>query len=95
MASQITGVMGVYSTVDERKHQSTASLAYVRGIHRLPVNSLDKGPVMQKIFPFDDVIMKSYMTLTHQSISPAKLHLFAVMLYVSMAWAIFTDMDKL
>ena len=49
MASQITGVMIVYSTVcsgtGQRKHQSSASLAYVRGIHRWPVNSPHKGPV--------------------------------------------------
>ena len=27
------------------------------GIHRSPVNSLHKGPVTRKIFPFDEVIM--------------------------------------
>ena len=41
MASQITGVSIICSTVcsgaDQRKHQSTASLAVVRGIHRSPV----------------------------------------------------------
>ena len=61
MASQITSLMIIYSTVhsgaDQRKHQSSASLAFVRGIHRWPVNSLHKGPVTQKIVPFDDVIM--------------------------------------
>ena len=60
-ASQITSLTIVYSTVyldaDQRKHQSSASLAFVRGIHRGPVNSPHKGPVTQKIFPFDDVIM--------------------------------------
>ena len=58
---QITGVSIVYSTVcsgaDQRKHQSSASLAFVRGIHRRPVNSSHKGPVTRKMFPFDDVIM--------------------------------------
>ena len=39
------------------KHQSSASLAFVRGIHRWPVNSPHKGPVTRKMFPFDDVIM--------------------------------------
>ena len=61
MASQITGASIVYSTVcsgaDHRKHQSSASLAFVKGIHRWPVNSLHKGPVMRKMFTFDDVIM--------------------------------------
>ena len=43
IASQITSLTIVYSTVysdaDQRKHQSSASLAFVRGIHRGPVNS--------------------------------------------------------
>ena len=68
MTSQITGVSGVCSIVssgaDQRKRQSSASLAFVRGIHRSlwgihrgPVNSPHKWPVTWKIFPFDDVIM--------------------------------------
>ena len=61
MASQITSltivVSTVYSGADHRKHQSSASLAFVRGIHRWPVNSPHKGPVTWKMFPFDDVIM--------------------------------------
>ena len=61
MPSQITSLMIVYSAVysgtDQRKHQSSASLAFVRGIHRRPVNSPHKRPVTRKKFPFDDVIM--------------------------------------
>ena len=61
MASQITSVSIVYSTVcsgaDQRKHQSSASLAFVRGIHRWPVNSQHKWPVTRKMFVLDDVIM--------------------------------------
>ena len=61
MASQITSLIIVYSTVysdvDQRKYQSSASLAFVRGIHLWPVNSPHKGPVTRKMFPFDDVIM--------------------------------------
>ena len=60
-ASQITSLTNVYSTAysgaDQRKHQSSASLAFVRGIHRWPVNSPDKGPATREMFPFDDVIM--------------------------------------
>ena len=63
MASQITSLTIVYSTVysdaDQRKYQSSASLAFVRGIHRRPVNSPHKWPVTRKMFPFDDVIMMS------------------------------------
>ena len=61
MASQITSLTIVCSTVysgaDQRKHQSSASLAFVRGMPRWPVNSRHKGPVKRKMFPFDDVIM--------------------------------------
>ena len=61
MGSQITSLTIVYSTVysgaDQRNHQSCASLAFVRGIHRGPVNSPHKGPVTRKMFPFDDVII--------------------------------------
>ena len=61
MASQITSLMIVYSTVfsgaDQRQHQSSGSLAFVWGIHRGPVNSLHKWPVTWKMFPFYDVIM--------------------------------------
>ena len=61
MASQITRVYVVYSTVvsdaDQRKYQSSASLVFVRGIHRGPVNSPHRMPIMRKMFPFDDVIM--------------------------------------
>ena len=61
MASQITNLTIVYSTVysgaDQRKHQSSASLAFVWGIPGWPVNSPHKGPVTRKMFPFHDVIM--------------------------------------
>ena len=62
IASQITSLTIVYSIVysaDKRKHQSSASLAFVWGIHRGPVNSPHKWPVTRKMFPFDDVIMRS------------------------------------
>ena len=61
MASQITGVSNVCSTVgsgvDHRIHRSSASLVFVRGIHRWPVNSSHKRPETRKMFPFDDVII--------------------------------------
>ena len=72
MASQITSLTIVCSTVysgaDQRKHQSSASLSFVRGIHRWPVNSLHKWPVTRKMFPFDDVIMcNKLMSNRHQA----------------------------
>ena len=61
IASQITSLTIVYSTIysdaDQRKHQSSASLTFVRGIHRRPVNAPHKWPVTRKMFLFDDVIM--------------------------------------
>ena len=70
IASQITSLTVVFSTVysdaDQRKHQSSASLAFVRGIHRGPVNSPHKWPVTRKMFPFHDVIMVTVvMMMTH------------------------------
>ena len=65
MESQITSLTIVYSTVysdeDQRKHQSSASLAFVRGIHRWPVNSPHKGPVTWKMFPFDVIMISSML----------------------------------
>ena len=53
MAFQITNLTIVYSTVysdtDQRKHQSSASLAFDESQH--------EGPVTRIMFPFDDVIM--------------------------------------
>ena len=61
MASLIIGVPIIYSTVclgaDQRKHQSSASLAFVREIHRWQVISPEKGPVTRKKFSFDGTIM--------------------------------------
>ena len=61
MASQITSLTIVYSAVylsaDQRKHQSSTSLAFVQQIHLGPVNSPHKWPVTRKLFPFDEVIM--------------------------------------
>ena len=54
IASQITGLTIVYSSVcsgkDKRKHQRSASLAFVRGIPRWPVNFPHKWPVTRKMF---------------------------------------------
>ena len=86
IASQITSLTIVYSTVysgaDQSKHQSSASLAFVWGIHRGPVNSPRKWPVTRKMLPFDDVIMyaliyircdirliKIHMTSYHKQVS--------------------------
>ena len=62
IASKVTSLKIVYSAVyseaDHRKQQSSAPLAFVRGIHRGPVNSPHKWPVTRKMMPFDDVIME-------------------------------------
>ena len=77
MASQITTLTIVYSTiysgVDQRKHQSSASRAFVRGIYRWLVNSPHKGPVTRKMFPFDDVIM---VLTSHDSYQERHIRMF-------------------
>ena len=61
MALQITGVSISGSTIclgsDQRKHQSSIPLAFVRVIHQWPMDYPHKGPVRRKKFPFDDIIM--------------------------------------
>ena len=71
IASQITSLtivyLAVYSGADQRKHQSSTLLAFVRGIHRSPVISPHKGPVTRKVFPFDDVIMSDSPHMSYHS----------------------------
>ena len=67
IASQITSLTIVCSTVysgaDQRWHQSSASLAFVSGIHRWPVNSPHKWPLTRKMLPFDYFIMSTYICM--------------------------------
>ena len=69
MASQITNLTIVYSIVysgaDQRKKQSSASLAFVRGIHRWPVNSPHKVPVTRKCF---HLMTSSWTTFSNSGI---------------------------
>ena len=62
MTSQINGVSSVWLTIcsgaDHRNHKSSVSLEFLKGIHRWLMDSPHKGPVMRRIFPFDDVIMQ-------------------------------------
>ena len=69
MASQTTSLTVVHSTVysgaDQRKHQSSASLAFMQGIHWWSVKSPHKWRVTQKMFPFNDVIMDTLTFMWH------------------------------
>ena len=74
MASQITSVSSVHSTVlsgvDQRKHRNSTPLAHLRGIHRSPVNSHHKGKVTRTMFSFDDVMMDNFEVMTRQRMLP-------------------------
>ena len=63
IASQITSLTIVYSTVDsdadQRRHQSSAPLTFVREISLETGEFLAQKPVTRKMFPFDDVIMQT------------------------------------
>ena len=97
MASQITSLTSVYWTVysdaGQRKHQSSASLAFVRGIHRGQVNSPHKWPVTRKLFPFDDVIIlcplkrpqipSAFTVLIHKARQTTKLSIYLTCLKFS------------
>ena len=88
MASAITSrtiiYSAVYSGADQRKHQSSASLAFVRGIYRWPVNSPHKWPVTRKIVPFDDVIMVYLVIVTPKLIYSQEI-MYKTCFYSSMA----------
>ena len=75
MASQITGVSIVYSTVcwgtDQRKHENSTSLAFVRGIHRWPVNSPPKGQQRGKCFH-----LRFFMGIQHNDSADRGIHMF-------------------
>ena len=94
MASQITSLTIVYSTVYsdtyQRKHQSSASLAFEWGIHRWPVNSPHKWPVTRRMFPFDDVIMihpvfviRVVWVLTHWSLALSYRYVFVYCIIIA------------
>ena len=72
MASQTISLATVYSTVnsgeDQRNQQRPTSVAFVRGIHLWPVNSPQKWPVTQEMFPFDDFIMCNVIRFQSNSI---------------------------
>ena len=51
-------LLKLHSGGDQRKHQSSASLTFMRGIQWWPVSSPHKWPVTRKMFPFNYVIMQ-------------------------------------
>ena len=83
IASQITSLMIVYSTVysdaDQRKHQISTSLAFERGIHRSPVNSPHKGQWRRKRFH----LMTSSFVYTHKTLVK---YIFLFENYFIMEW---------
>ena len=82
-ACQITSPTIVYSTIhsgaDQRKHQSSALLAIVRGINRWPVNSPHEWPVTRKMFPLDNVFMNCEKKPMHALII---FHIYAHMFVI-------------
>ena len=60
-----------------KKNHSSASLAFLRGIHRWHVNSPHKWPVTRKMFPFDDVIMRPSDAYTCQWTVPSLVRTMA------------------
>ena len=84
MASQITSPTIVYSTVcsdaAQRKHQSSVSLAFMRGIHRWPVISPHKGPVTRKIW------LRHYILAMYQMLN-CFFFLFTMTLYIRVSTA--------
>ena len=76
MVSQITSLTIVYSTVyskcRSKKEQSSASPAFVRGIHRWPVNSPHKGPVTRKMSSWL-MLLPSWLSLSCTGVTASHL----------------------
>ena len=68
MPCQITGVSidcsVICSGADQRKHQSSASLAF------LMESTGQQGPVMRKMFPFDDVFVVVVVVVVSYIVCP-------------------------
>ena len=83
IAPQITSLMVLYSTVysdaDQRKHQSSASLAFVRGIQRGSVNSLHKWPVTRNFF---SIWWRHHAELICKQMTVGLLGLFLLMWFI-------------
>ena len=99
MTSQITRVSIFYSTVcsgtDKKNHQSSTSLAFVRGIHRWPVNSLHKGPVMRKMFPFDDIMHKcDFFVISNWLSQLGCIHMSSIMQQLKSLWRSYAKLDQ-
>ena len=93
LASQITSLTIVFSTIyldtNQRKHQNSESLAFVQGIHRRPVNSPHKWPVMRKMFPYDDIIMVEAILLANSPLRRPVMWEDAVMRLPCHVWGNF------
>ena len=90
MASQIISVSIVYLAVcsgsNQRKHQSSAPLAFVREIHRWPMDSPHKGPVTLKMFPFAGVIMEIWLCCWQLFYNALKSSIYKMKLPKCSAW---------
>ena len=96
IASQITPASSLFTQVaDQRKHQSSASLAFVRGLQWSPVNSPHKWHVTWKMFPFDDVIMhcckQCFTSMTYKNL----FNINSSMKWFFMTWPAYSDQAPL
>ena len=86
IASQITSLTVVYSTVysdaDQSKHQKVRVTGLCVGNSPGPVNSPHKGPVTRKMFPFDNVIMIARLRVQKPHVSGDVERLLAMTRYV-------------
>ena len=78
VASQITSLTIVYSGTDQRKHQSSASLTFARGITGDRWICRTNGQLCQ-MFPFDDVIMYRKATWAKISYHIIPYHIYQIL----------------
>ena len=96
MASQITNLMiiylPVYSGGDQRKHQSPASLAFVRRIHWWPVNSPHKGPARLAIRSWPSLLLCWWSATVHQKVELKYIYRWYNHLFI---WVILWPMKQI
>ena len=71
MASQITGLVIIYSTIYSRRRSKKTSKLPITGpcARNSPTSEFPhKSPVTQTMFPFDDVIMKHWQSLALKNV---------------------------
>ena len=90
IASQITSLTIVYSSVysgaDQRKHQSSASLAFVRGLHRWPVTGQSPAQMASNAINHLSIYLSIYQSIKFGRNGSGTKHLVFIAGHPSKYW---------